>query len=338
MKNVGSLLFCAGILTSCALTPNMTADVESRACEALRDSAIVWVIPVEGSGSRALDTWCARVGPIIYQPTSALTVSSRDTPSILLAAWNVDTGGGDIQEFLERELGARCGDAPIYTTHVVLLVQEATQRQRDQQRTDVSAVADRCGMALLYVPSSPSDGGRGVSGVDLGNAVLSTLPLEGPFAIELPQVASRQVAAGATVRFADERRLRVVSLHFNTFPSPWRLLGTGNSSRVRQSMALGEALGIVDDRTGGGGVATVAGGDLNTWSTAEGAFRRMQLLFPESPEWHGEPTRGPFPTDHLFFRVGDRAVWSALDNYRRIDRAYGSDHYPVAAQIRLSRP
>jgi endonuclease/exonuclease/phosphatase family metal-dependent hydrolase len=289
-------------------------------------------------------------------------------------------------EFLERELHIQCGAASPSTgdafSHFVLLAQEALRRSPDvppappqavvppriegnnrpTHRMDIVEVARRCRLALAYVPSVRNgydeyDGER----EDLGNAVLSTLPLTDFMAIEIPFETSRRVAVGATIHGPDGDSLRVVSLHLSTFPGPWRIFRTGNSSRVRQALGFVEALRRVEvlrlgpdpalaacyprcppdssNRPPRYSISTVAGGDLNTWSADETALQHLREHFPDSPR-DDRPTRGPFPTDHLLLRTRDLGVATyhlVPGSYGRVEDAYDSDHRARRMWIRAGR-
>ena len=259
-------------------------------------------------------------------------------------------------------------------SHFVLLAQEAfrrsaavpslsprstipprtSERPRLGPRIDIVETARQCGLALVYVPSMRNgnneyDGER----EDWGNAILSTLPLSDFIAIELPFEASRRVAVGATIHAPDGDSLRAVSVHLSTFPGPWRVLRTGNSARVRQAQGLVDALRAVEEfRSATGGracdppcspnrsaelsISTIAGGDLNTWSSRETALRHLWEHFPDSPR-DDQPTRGPFPTDHIVFRMraGNTTGLHVLSgSYRRVDESYNSDHHPRILWVR----
>jgi len=59
--------------------------------------------------------------------------------------------------------------------------------------------------------------------------------------------------------------------------------------------------------------------------------------FPDSPPLLEEPTRGPFPTDHLLFRKGPDGVAVLPHTYKRIDNAYYSDHNPIVAYVKFAK-
>ena len=89
--------------------------------------------------------------------------------------------------------------------------------------------------------------------------------------------AGRKVAVGATLDGPGEP-LRIVSVHLDVASSLIRTLVTGNGTRLRQSEGLAEGLDLADPT-----IATVAGGDFNTWSETETALQRFSRRYPESP-------------------------------------------------------
>jgi endonuclease/exonuclease/phosphatase family metal-dependent hydrolase len=263
------------------------------------------------------------------------------------------------------------------SVHFVLLIQEALRRsdeipdtperlwvtpppvkenQRPGDRLGVTDVARSCGLAYIYAPASrngwePRDGVR----EDKGNAILSTLPLSDLIVAELPFEAARRVVPMATVHGPAGDSLRVASVHLITTPPAWRTLRTGNSSRLRQALGLVEALELIEQERSGcsaprvqsadcralgdsaRAITTIVAGDLNTWSTRETALRHLMECFQDSPTALEEPTRGPFPTDHLLFRTRPDGVRILHNTYRRIDSAYYSDHHPIIAYFEFGR-
>lgn len=222
------------------------------------------------------------------------------------------------------------------------------EEQRPGRRIDIVEAAQQCGLSLVYVPSMRNGADEYDSKrEDRGNAILSTLPLSDFIAIELPFEAQRRVAVAATVRGPNGDSLRLISLHLDTSSSLLRTLGTGNSTRLRQALGLVDALQMVEvarahahdstrlmncyPKCGPDSehrfISSVIGGDLNTWSYKQTVIKHLLGHFPESPSWDGKPTRGIFPTDHLFFRrSADSRIELFEDSYRRIDDAYYSDH------------
>ena len=356
-------------------------------------SALTWIAPTGAADRRALDAWCSAVGPVVIDSVPAAPFGAwQDGDSLAVVIWNLEAGSATLLEFLERELHIQCNAASPATgdafSHFVLLAQEALRRSPDvpaappqaivpprvegnnrpTHRMDNVEAARRCRLALAYVPAVRNgheeyDGER----EDLGNAVLSTLPLTDFVAIEVPFETSRRVAVGATIYGPRDDSLRVVSLHITTFPGTWRIFRTGNSSRVRQALGFVDALRTVEVLRLGTeatlaacyprcptdspnqppppppparySISTVAGGDLNTWSADETALLHLREHFPDSPR-DDQPTRGPFPTDHVLFRtggLGGSAYQVVPDSYRRIEDSYHSDHHARSVWIRAGR-
>jgi endonuclease/exonuclease/phosphatase family metal-dependent hydrolase len=301
--------------------------------------------------------------------------------SLAVVVWNTDAGAGYLQAFLRDELGLDCsGETPLLNPeapHFVLLIQEALRRSneipdtpdklwvtpppvkenpRPGRRLGATEVARACGLAYIYASASrngwqPRDGVR----EDKGNAIISTLPLSDLIVTELPFEAARRVVPLATVHGPRGDSLRLASVHLITTPPAWRTLKTGNSARLRQSLGLVDALGLIEGLRAGcsveGGqsaecrvqsadgypISTVIAGDLNTWSTRETALRHLVEYFPDSPPLLEEPTRGPFPTDHLLFRMGRNGMRVLPHTYKRIANAYYSDHNAIVAYFKFAR-
>lgn len=342
---------------ACIPSHRMTPDVASgRSCPDVSEHA--WYLPEAEGGQGRLEEWCRTVGPPVvireppggfgeFMPGEALTVVS----------WNVDIGGGDVLSFVESELGLTCmgleSELAPDSPHFALLVQEAFRRSneipdapagstlpravaestRPGERLDVVAVAERCGLSLVYAAAA-RNGSEARDGLreDKGVAILATLPLEDVFFIELPYEAARRVAVGATVRDATGSRLRLANLHLISMAGPSRALTTGNGSRLRQGLAVGDALDQAE--AGGEPVATLLAGDFNTWSSRETTLLRLREQFPDSPPALGVATHGSFPTDHLLFRGSDDVVL-VEGSYIRLDGSYSSDHYPIGAEVRF---
>ncbi len=331
-------------------------------------SELTWYSPREAGDSRVLDAWCLAVGPPVVE-ASPTRPSSPLSPgdSVRIVSWNSNAGAGEMLAFLATELGFECESAALgslqSSPHFVLLVQEAFRRSndipdtgpggtipkavseatRDTPRRGVVDIARTCGLSLVYVPaarngSEPRDGLR----EDKGNAILSTLPLSDIAVIELPFEGARRVAVAATIRGPEGRRLRIASVHFLSMARPWRLLTTGNASRLREALALIDALRKIEGEEsadgGAGAIPTIAGGDMNTWSSRETALQHLRQYFAASPPSLSEPTRGSFPTDHLFFRATDSraGVVDTIEpaSYRRLESTYNSDHHPIIVRFR----
>jgi endonuclease/exonuclease/phosphatase family metal-dependent hydrolase len=248
--------------------------------------------------------------------------ATEDT--VAVATWNTKLGGGDVSAFLSEEFRLSCGDSGP-TVVASAPVPWTIDPERDPgPQLDIVELADRCGLSLIYVPSArngPDTGTRPRE--DRGNAILSTLPLSAPAAIDLPFEASRRVAVAANIQMRGRPALRAVSLHLDVGAPLHRTLLTGNQTRSRQASGFIEAVDILEGRAPGVS-ATVVGADLNTWARKETAELLLRRAFPQSPPWDERGTRGSFPTDHLFFRSGGDDFH--VSGYRVIESDYSSDH------------
>lgn len=311
---------------------------------------IRWYRALDARDRDLATAWCETVGPPVLSLDPAASLPDWEPGEELhVLSWNVAVGAGDLVSFLAEEAGAPCdGSAAVRDVQpFVLLAQEAWRRadglpsmeseslapwtveaDRVDESADVVEVAERCGLALVYVPSArngPDTGAR--PDEDKGNAVLSSVPLTAPIAFDLPFEAGRKVAVAATVRTPGGERLRVVSIHLDVASTLVRTLVTGNQTRVRQARGLLDGLEKAE-RDGPLNAITVVGGDFNTWSGGESTLKLMRDRFPHSPDWDGLPTWRPLnlPVDHIFFRRGAFDHVS-VDGYRRIDDHHGSDHF-----------
>jgi endonuclease/exonuclease/phosphatase family metal-dependent hydrolase len=330
-----------------------------------------------------IQQWCVTVGPPVIDslPDARLPTPGPDD-TLTVVTWNILGGAGDLAGFLAEELsyvcdGRRSRPDPGFNPFI-LLVQEAyrrsttvpefpdsgiaplgiTEPEGSGPRIDIVAYAKRCGLALFYAPSMRNGTEEfGNEREDKGNAILSSLPLHDFIAIELPFETQRRVAVVATVRYPGGDSLRVANIHLDVSPSLWRVLKTGNSSRLRQAMGTVAALNRSELSRSGAPfdsdeqcpgecadsltfrISTVLAGDLNTWAGNQTVILHMYDHFPESPPWDSLPTRGEFPADHMFFR--QRTDWAGASpqlvpgSYGRIDRKHGSDHFGRSLQLRL---
>jgi endonuclease/exonuclease/phosphatase family metal-dependent hydrolase len=152
---------------------------------------------------------------------------------------------------------------------------------------------------------------------DRGSAILSTLPLANPRAIELPGERQRRV-----VILADAGSFAAGAVHLDAFGGSKRLRVFWTTwMRDVQVRTLRQALPE-------GPLAL--GADLNTWhGPDEFAVRSLRDAFAGtrvSVERHGQGLR---TLDYLFVRSPDgRTV-----RYREIENKYGSDHRPLVGWI-----
>jgi endonuclease/exonuclease/phosphatase family metal-dependent hydrolase len=313
-----------------------------RATTPLVAEPVRWL--VTAADRTTLDAWCAAVGPALVatvpQPTPAAVVDS-----LLVVSWNVHVGGGDLSRFIEDVRSGRLTDG-VPVRHFALLVQETFREAPHApapgtalpaprslevtpptgRRVGIEDVARRHGLSLIYAPSM-----RNGLREDRGNAILATLPLTAPLALELPVERQRRVVVAGMVHgrttVGAPWTLQLASVHLEN-RSGRRLLGV--AGRRRQAAWLLDALPPAP--------LAVLGGDLNTWTrgAAEPAARLVAADYPQTPaELPAGSTyahlllRGRL--DYLFARVPG----GAMTTYRRAATAYGSDHYPLLAWIRI---
>jgi endonuclease/exonuclease/phosphatase family metal-dependent hydrolase len=307
-----------------------------------------WRLPLAPGERRELESWCATVGPAVFEASPADTGAAVDR--LFVVSWNTHVGGGDLLSLVEDLRQGRLTEG-LPVRHFVLLLQEAHRagasvpqalelargvpgsirpRRGAAPRLDVMAWARRTGLAVYYAPSMRN--GRSVTGEpdeDRGNAILSTLPLADPEVIELPFERQRRAAVTAIVAgrspLGTPWRLRVGSAHLDNLAGLQRLWVFAEGARARQARALAEAVGA--------DAPAIVGGDFNTWLGAgERALETMASAFPQTPPGDGKPTFSHrLRLDHLFFRVP--SDWTVT--YRRIDDRYGSDHYPLLGSVAI---
>jgi len=264
--------------------------------------------------------------------------------------WNLHVGAGDVDGLAAR---LRAGEF----THgnrvdqFVLLLQEAYRRDdaipsrlgRDLPVPDRIAASRHRGpgvdhfwrddrFAVLYAPSM-RNGIVDRDREDRGNAIVSTLTLRDPALLELPLEHQRRVVVTATIDGETERgsrwRVRLVDVHLDTAIA--LLHGGPFAARLRQAEALVEALAATD-RAADRRTTTVVAGDFNTWGGRERALDAIARAFPSTPRWTDEPTWvGPLGVhatlDHVFAAGPGRLT------VRRLPERFGSDHYPMLAEI-----
>ncbi len=348
------------IVTTLALT-GWTAHAAPRSgvCCAARPrpvpTPIRWEEAAPPRDAAVLARWRAAVGGPVLLPAPA--PPSDEAPlgdGLGVVSWTVHVGGGDIPRLVEDlRAGRLTGGRPV--RQFVLLLQEAYRSGPELPadppagavpariapappggaRRDVVADARALGLALLYVPSMRNGASvpdSGTEAEDRGNAILSSLPLTDPAAVELPFEAQRRVPVAATVggrtRAGAPWRLRVVAAHLDNRAAWTRPIASLGGARLEQARGLAAALA--------GESPIVVGADLNTWSAArlERAIPFLRAQFPSTPP---DPPGGTYPValgitrplDHMFFRLPDG--WRAT--VRRIPDRYGSDHDPLLAVV-----
>lgn len=316
------------------------------------DSAAFHMMSPDGTDLTRLTPWREAVG----QPVKVRSSEATDTPldSLLVVTWNVHVGGGDIPGFVDDLRSGDLTGEPV--DHFVLLLQEAFRSGMDIPTTaddagvpariaSVPPSGDREGIVetsrqldlnLAYVPSMRNGFTNGGPPEDRGNAILSTLPLTDPSAIELPFESQRRVSVAAQVQGMDSTgspwSIKTISVHLDTRSRWSRLLDSFGPARLRQAQGLVDALSLEGP--------TVLGGDLNTWffPPLEQTLSYLLERFPDTPRTQ---------TSHTFQAAGlvrlhlDHLLHRLPPPYRagRVERAdsrYGSDHFPVMGWIHFS--
>ena len=307
------------------------------------DRDVAWRLITDPKQRRRLDLLCGTVGPmVVHEPASTSDAPNRSTTiTLAIVGWNVHVGGGHLHTLIDRLTAGHLTRTPI--THYVLLLQEAYRSSphlppvpadvripsriaphtRPRPPADIVDVARARGLHLFYAPSMRN--GRGSPGEDRGNAIVSTLPLSGLTAIELPFTRQRRVALAASIRAIDRgasATLAVVSAHLDALAGASRLWIFATGWRGHQARTLLEAL----DPT----KAMTLSADLNTWmgGTWESAYRRMDRVFDEPlPACVG--CRVQARLDYMFHRLPPNVASAGV----RLPDRLGSDHRPIVVLL-----
>ena len=315
--------------------------------------AVMWEAP-EPQGEELLaaaDSGAAASNGASATATATAATPTSDEPvldSLLVVAYNAHIGAGELDDLVADIRSGELTGQP--ATHFVLLLQEVYReglgvppdstlprdapsgsRTSESDRVPVVQGAQALRLHLVYVPSMRNGMGFAIA-EDRGNAILSTLPLTDPRALELPAGIQRRVTVVADVSGVTSAgnpwTVGVASAHLDnaSFSNPLASLG---SVRARQASGLVRML----PREG----PLVVGGDFNTWfqQQEERAYRIMRDDFP----WPRNPQAAPTAQrlgagrtiDWIFFR--GPAGWSFDD--ARASHTYGSDHYPVYGWVRI---
>jgi endonuclease/exonuclease/phosphatase family metal-dependent hydrolase len=354
MKSVrlgASALLAVLSLAACSmLTRHPLASAASvSACRASDGpAAVTWITPHDADNRSRLDRFCAGVGPVLFESaTAGQPPADADPREIAFVSWNLHVGAADLDRFVQDlETGQLTnGRKP---SQVVLMLQEAVRGEgvpavlpegasaarrigtagRPGDHHEIEDSARHLGMSVLYVPSmrngSPSDR---YHPTDRGNAILSTLPLSAPAAIELPGEHQRRVAISAAVPVRtgeQDAELAIGAAHLDTMGRAGTLWLFGASAlRGSQALALLRALPEKGPM--------ILGADLNTWlGSSEPAPRTLARFFPDTPGEKREATfGGGLVLDYMFFRAP--AGWRA--HFDRVPDKYGSDHYPLVGWL-----
>jgi endonuclease/exonuclease/phosphatase family metal-dependent hydrolase len=302
--------------------------------------SMAWTLPADSAARVGLDAYCAGVGPALLRVAATPAVAADE---LVVVTWNIALGAGAVSRFIE-DLRAGVFTAGVPVRSFALLLQEVPRIGSPVPPADalpagvlvsspdpvpgpsVELLARAAGLHLLYVPSMRE--GRGVTAVDHGTALLSTLPLHDVRVIELPLGIRRRVAVAARVDIGvDARPVHLVSAHLDNF-SMRRAVGSLGGIRSRQARALRRALPPAP---------VVLGADLNTWArgTREPAYHMLRAVLPGPAELPPGATarRLGIPRRLDYLLASSPSSWHFAT--RRIPDRYGSDHHPVLGMLRV---
>lgn len=321
------------VFSSCTLShPPALSPVSSGSC---RSEGLRWLAPDDARERVRLDAWCAGVGEAAMHaalsPVPSLSIAVED---ITFASWNVHVGSGDIRAFVKDLLAGKHTEGR-EVRHYVLLLQEVVRTEGVPPLSvtasgaarirapdavapiDIVQIARELGLSLIYVPSMRNGASADVPAEDRGNAILSTLPLTEPMAVELPGERQRRVAI-----IAKAGPVSVAAVHLDglgavnrlrVFWTPWM--------RDRQVRSAASSLpeGVL-----------VMGADLNTWhGRDELAVRFLDEMFRETPLTIDRDGLGLRVLDYMYFRAGS----GRRGHYRQLENRYGSDHRPLVGWV-----
>jgi endonuclease/exonuclease/phosphatase family metal-dependent hydrolase len=305
-----------------------------------RTETMQWFAPDDAANRARLDSWCAGVGtPVVHHQVNDLA-EGVTLADVTFASWNVHVGNGDLRAFVDDlRRGALTGGRPV--DHFVLMLQEAVRTEgvpalgsgasgaarisaNASAPIDIVETSRALGLSLIYVPSMRNGNSADQDAADRGSAILSTLPLMHPTAIELPGERQRRVVIVAQLASVldDGAPVSVGVIHLDALGSRSRLWMFGTTS-MRELQVQSMKTLLPEG-------ALVLGADLNTWhGTAEPAVRVFESLFGDTTvvaERHGLGLR---VLDYMFFRLGP----TKIARYREITNDYGSDHRPLVGWI-----
>ena len=169
------------------------------------------------------------------------------------------------------------------------------------------------GASLIYVPSMRNGNSASEPAEDRGNAIVSSVSLSAPVAVELPGERQRRVAIVARAG-----SVSVAVIHLDALGSARRLRVLWTPwLRDRQLKSMVSLLP---------GGPLVVGADLNTWhGRDEMAARSLRTLFRDEPLSIDRQGFGLRVLDYMFFR----AAPPHHATYRQVENRYGSDHQPL---------
>lgn len=327
------LPFSFFVFSSCALsTPPPLERVSVGSC---RSEGLHWLVPEDARERSRLDAWCAGVGEAAVHGAPVAAASDEiGIEDITFVNWNVHVGNGDVRA-LVKDLTSGKHTSGRKVRHYVLLLQEAVRTEgvpqlagsakgasRIRARTagpsiDILQIGRELGLSVVYVPSMRNGASPDSPAEDRGNAILSTLPLSEPTAVELPGDRQRRVGI-----IAKAGPVSVAVIHLDALGG-WRRLRVFWTPWMRDRQATSAAAPLPSG-------PLVVGADLNTWhGHDEPAARLLEKMFRATPLTVEREGLGLRVLDYMFFRTdGDRRA-----HYRQLENRYGSDHKPLVGWV-----
>lgn len=321
------------ILSGCvASLPRAIAPAAAGSC---RSTEVQWLSPADPRQRSRLDAWCAGVGGAVHanRANGSENANNVAIERITFVSWNVHVGRGDIRAFLkDLANGLHTEGRPV--GDYVLMLQEAVRTeavppltpaasgavripaQRPAHEIDIVAISRELGLSLIYVPSMRNGSAPDEPAEDRGNAILSTLPLSQPVAIELPGERQRRVVIVGKVA-----TVSVAVVHLDAFGGARRLMAFW-TPWMRDAQVRSTAAALPDG-------PLVIGGDLNTWHGRDelaARFLERQFATPLTIDRAGLGFR---VLDYMFFRASS----SQRARYRQVENLYGSDHRPLVGWV-----
>jgi endonuclease/exonuclease/phosphatase family metal-dependent hydrolase len=305
-------------------------------------NAVSWITATTDTDRIKLDQWCETVGPALFQAPAQ--GGPRRNGRILVIDWNVHLGNGNIEALIDQLRADERKDARAEPDFVFLL-QEAFRRGADvppnirldrvvpnripSAAQDIASLASKLNWWMFYVPSMRNGEQAGISAEDRGNAILSSLPIEGLQAIELPFSVQRRVAISAIVR--DDYRavsFRVAAVHLDTrAPLSRGFIFGAPTARNRQARQIVDILGGFSND----GASVIVGGDLNSyWGPLESSIDTIARVASRLNCGSKATHASGFALDHIFARFG--AAISPV-SCGRADNRFDSDHYPLVLML-----
>ena len=181
--------------------------------------------------------------------------------------------------------------------------------------------ARELGLSLIYVPSMRNGKSADDPPEDRGNAILSTLPLSDPIAVELPGERQRRV-----VIIAKAASVSVAVIHLDA-SGGWKRLRVFWTPWMRDVQVSPTAAPLPEVRWS---LVPISTPGMAATSCAARFLGQLSETTPLSVDRQGLGLR---VLDYMFFRAGA----GRRARYRQLENRYGSDHRPLVGWVDESR-